>query len=157
MKKRMMFAAAVLSIGLMATPISAEDVTAGLDLDSMSVEDLVLLRDAVNQKIGEKGGDNILGKGVYEVGVDIKAGRYKFTCAPYTEYGFANLCVYNSKEEYDQDESKDNFEDVVQLDYDEESDGQNPGMLSLKDGQALYISTGSAIIEEIDASWAPEE
>ena len=63
MKKKIMLAAAVLSIGLMATSISAEDVTAGLDLDSMSVEDLVLLRDAVNQKIGEKGGDNILPEG----------------------------------------------------------------------------------------------
>ena len=147
MKKRMMFAVAVLSIGLMATPISAEDVTAGLDLDSMSVEDLVLLRDAVNQKIGEKGGDNILPEGTYEVGVDIKPGHYKAYCCP--GYDLANFNVYESKEAC---QATDNpVQDSVGI------DDHDAAMINLEEGEWLTVTWGSAIIEEVNASWAPEE
>ena len=146
MKKRMIFVAAILSIGLMATPISAEDVTAGLDLDSMSVEDLVLLRDAVNQKIGEKGGDNIIGEGIFEVGVDIKAGSFKVIC---NSDDMVNFYIYDDKEAYD---SLDMSQQVLVHEGDKEC-----GILNLKNGQVVSVSLGSAIIEEVNASWAPEE
>lgn len=151
MKKRMIFAATVLSIGLMATPISAEDVTAGLDLDSMSVEDLVLLRDAVNQKIGEKGGDNIIGEGIFEVGVDIKAGHYK-VCGASDYEGYTTLETYANM-----DDCKNQENEIESLDLYGSEEGYDKGNLSLKDGQFLLIWRGSAVIEEIDASWAPEE
>lgn len=147
MKKRMMFAAAVLSIGLMATPISAEDVTAGLDLDSMSVEDLVLLRDAVNQKIGEKGGDNILPEGTYEVGVDIRPGAFKVYCCP--GYSYSRLNMYENKEKLGDYDSY----AYVQV----STDDGDAGLANLDEGEWLDVIGGSAIIEEINASWAPEE
>ena len=45
----------------------------------MSTEDLVSLRDSINAEIANKGGDNIIGEGVYTVGTDIKAGNFKVT------------------------------------------------------------------------------
>lgn len=147
MKKRMIFAAAVLSIGLMATPISAEDVTAGLDLDSMSVEDLVLLRDAVNQKIGEKGGDNILPEGTYEVGVDIRPGSFKVYCCP--GYSYSRLNMYENKEKLGDYDSY----AYVQV----STDDGDAGLVNLDEGEWLDVIGGSAIIEEVNASWTPEK
>lgn len=35
-------------------------------------------------------------------------------------------------------------------------DVKNGGILNLKDGQYVSVSTGSAIIEEVNPSWKPE-
>ena len=65
----------ILAIGLgmsllLSTPIMAD--VPDIDLASMSTEDLVSLRDSINAEIANKGGDNIIGEGVYTVGTDIK-------------------------------------------------------------------------------------
>lgn len=60
---------------LVATPVMASDI----DLASMSTEDLVALKDSINEEIVNRGGDNIIGEGTYVVGTDIKAGNFKVT------------------------------------------------------------------------------
>ena len=72
----------ILAIGLgmsllLSTPVMAD--VPDIDLASMSTEDLVSLRDSINAEIANKGGDNIIGEGVYTIGVDIKAGNFKVT------------------------------------------------------------------------------
>ena len=68
----------VLVTSLLATPVMAEN-NFGVDLESMSLEDLISLKDAVNERIAAKGGDNVIGQGTYVVGTDIKAANFKIT------------------------------------------------------------------------------
>lgn len=44
---------------LTAIPVMASDI----DLSSMSTEDLVALKDSINEEIANRGGDNIIGEG----------------------------------------------------------------------------------------------
>lgn len=145
-RKSTILAAIVLATSIIATPVYAAD-TAGLDLDSMSVEDLVSLRDTINAKIGEKGGDNVLPQGTYEVGKDIKAGSFKVMCC--AGYDMSCFNVYSSKEDHD------NMENVVQdsVSYDK----GDSAMINLDEGDYLDVTWGSAVVEEVtNASWAPD-
>lgn len=149
----------ILAIGLgmsllLSTPIMAD--VPDIDLASMSTEDLVSLRDSINAEIANKGGDNIIGEGVYTVGTDIKAGNFKVT--PMKGYdGRTSFYIFKDSSEYD-DYKGGNYDAgdcVIDLSgYDE--DCKDSGNLVLKDGEILYIDRGNAIIEEVDPSWKPE-
>lgn len=147
MKRRTIILTVALATSMIYSPTYAADTT-GLNLDSMSVEDLVALRDTINAKIGEKGGDNVLPQGTYEVGKDIKAGSFKVTCC--AGYDMSCFNVYSSKEDHD------NLENAVQdsVSY----DGGDSAMINLDDGEYLDVTWGSAVIEEIsNASWMPDK
>ena len=145
-RKSTIIAAMILATSMIATPVYAAD-TAGLDLDSMSVEDLVGLRDTINAKIGEKGGDNIISQGVYEVGVDIKASNFKVINVKDDQF---NIYIYASKEDY---ESYTTSEQILL--YSDDTDG---GIMNLKEGEIVSVTSGSAVIEEIsNASWMPDK
>lgn len=149
----------ILAIGLgmsllLSTPIMAD--VPDIDLASMSTEDLVSLRDSINAEIANKGGDNIIGEGVYTVGTDIKAGNFKVT--PMKGYdGRTSFYIFKDSSEYDdyKDGNYDAGDCVIDLDSYEEND-TDFGNLVLKDGEILYIDRGNAIIEEVDPSWKPE-
>lgn len=47
---------------LTAIPVMASDI----DLSSMSTEDLVALKDSINEEIANRGGDNIIGEGLIQ-------------------------------------------------------------------------------------------
>lgn len=146
MKKKMIVASMIAAVTLFTAPVQASEQSA-IDYDSMSVEDLIALRDEINSKIAEKGGDNIITKGDYEVGVDIRAGSFKVFCSG---DDCVNFYIYDSKEDLE------NYESSQQvLVYNDDTAG---GMLNLKEGQIVSISTGAAIIEEItNASWMPDK
>lgn len=131
-----------------ATPVMAE--APDIDLTSMSTEDLTTLRDSVNTEIANRGGDNIITKGLYVVGTDIKAANFKvfYYGDKSDENDCVNFYIYDNKDNYD------NYEmDGQVLLYSDDKDG---GILNLKDGQYVSVSTGSAIIEEVAPSWKPE-
>ena len=149
MMKKTVIASMVLAIGLLAVPVMAGN-DFGIDLASMSLEDLVSLKDAVNEEIATKGGDNVLGAGIYEVGVDIKASSFKLTS--YEGSDSANIIIYDSKESMEADDNV--FYTFMY--YDEEKETQESTIINLKDGQILE-TTGSLIIEDASKSfWTPE-
>ncbi|WP_195978362.1 hypothetical protein [Blautia luti] len=130
---------------LTATPVMASDI----DLSSMSADELTILRDSVVQALADKSGDNIITQGLYEVGTDIKATNFKvFYYGNSTDdTDCVNFYIYNSKEDYDNYTS-----DSQLLIYADDKDG---GILNLKEGQYILVSTGAAVIEEINPSWQP--
>ena len=116
----------ILAIGLgmsllLSTPVMAD--VPDIDLASMSTEDLVSLRDSINAEIANKGGDNIIGEGVYTIGVDIKAGNFKVT--PMKGYdGRTSFYIFKDSSEYD-DYKGGNYNSgdcVIDLDSYEEND-----------------------------------
>lgn len=146
MMKKTIIASMVLAIGLLAVPVMASEQSA-IDLDSMGLEELVALRDEINTKIADLGGDNVLPQGTYEVGKDIKAGKYKVTCCE--GYDLACFNVYPTKEEHDA------MENVINGSVASE-DGDS-AMMNIDDGEWLDVTWGSLVVEEIKASWMPEE
>lgn len=150
MRKRVMLATA-LAMGLCLSPISYAAESNGIDLDSMDLNALIELRDLANEKIAEKGGDNTIGEGVYEVGVDIKATSFKVTPIPDDSSDYVNFYIYPNREAYEAYENSDQL-----LLYNNEEYTSNFGILNLKDGQIIALSTGSAILEESKPSWAPD-
>lgn len=146
-RKSTILAAMILATSMIATPVYAAD-TAGLDLDSMSVEDLVSLRDTINAKIGEKGGDNVLPEGKYEVGKDIKAGNFKIMCC--AGYESAIVYVFTSKEEEDQGNADQHVGVTL-------ADGDS-GVINLENGEIVSVVDASVVIENVsDASWVPDK
>ena len=145
MMKKTIIASMVLAIGLITSPVMASEQST-IDYDSMSTEELVALRDEINAQIADRGGDNVLPQGTYEVGKDIKAGQYKvFGCKGYDSSCFN---VYSSKEDHD---AKGN---AVQGSVSYE-DGDSE-MMNIDDGEYLDVTWGSLVVEEISASWMGE-
>lgn len=142
---------AIAIIGLAAVLIvSAVDANAAetsIDIEGMSVEEMVKLRDELNVKIAENGGDNVIVEGVYVVGTDIKASNFKVTCNG--EDGVMFQIV--SEDEYDGTNTSVDAGRYFIL-YDGES-----GALNLKEGEVLIVTAGSeyAVIEEVKTNFAP--
>lgn len=145
----------ILAIGLgmsllLSTPIMAD--VPDIDLTSMSTEDLISLKNSIDSEIGTRGGDNIIGQGTYEVGVDIKAANFKLTSVQNADYTSTYIYIYNSKEDMEADKESDDY--IIYYDA-EESGTVRSANLNLKDGQFVKISGDSAVIEEAKASWQP--
>lgn len=142
---------AIAIIGLAAVLIvSAVDANAAetsIDIEGMSVEEMVKLRDELNAKIAENGGDNVITEGDYVVGTDIKASNFKVTGHGES---FVMFTVVSS-ENYNGDDTNTDGARYMIL-YDGES-----GTLNLKEGEVLMVTAGSdyAVIEEVKANFAP--
>lgn len=150
MRKRVMLATA-LAMGLCLSPISYAAESNGIDLDSMDLNALIELRDLANEKIAEKGGDNTIGYGVYEAGVDIKATSFKVTPIPNGSDTYLNFYIFANREAYE------SLDDSGSLSLDSnEEDGFQVGNLNLKEGQIVWLTNGAAILEESKPSWAPD-
>lgn len=142
---------AIAIIGLAAVLIvSAVDANAAetsINIEGMSVEEMVKLRDELNAKIAENGGDNVITEGDYVVGTDIKASNFKVTCNG--EDGIMFTIV--SEDEYDGMNTSSDAGRYFIL-YDGES-----GTLNLKEGEVVMVAAGTsyAIIEEVKTNFAP--
>ena len=146
MMKKTIIASMVLVTSLLATPVMAEN-NFGVDLESMSLEDLISLKDAVNEQIAAKGGDNVFGAGVK----DIKAASFKLICYEGTE--LTDVFIYENEDAMTSNEPI--FRDY--LNYDDKKTSQESCVINLKDGQSLK-ATGTLLIEDAStAFWAPEE
>ena len=73
MKRKNVFGILCGACLLVATPVMASDI----DLASMSTEDLVALKDSINEEIANRGGDNIIGEGTYVSEQTLKLGLSK--------------------------------------------------------------------------------
>ena len=115
------------------------------------MDQLIALRDRINIEIAEQGGDNVIGKGTYEVGVDIKTGYYEIICSKGAQYGFINVELYQTRDDYN---SKNNRE-VSQIYYNKENpEDSEKATVNLKEGNILILS-GEGIVQIIDPSWKP--
>lgn len=151
-RKSTVIAAIALATTMMVTPVFAYDAVE-IDMDElreMNTEDLISMRDAINSVIAEKGGDNIIGSGVYEVGTDIKAANFKLTCIKGGSSVYVTL--YENKEAENSGDSI-----LYQGIRNDENTGTSEAVnLNLKDGEILSID-GTAIIEDASGSfWAPD-
>lgn len=132
--------AVVMSIGIAGTCFAAD-----VDLKSMSIEELIALRDEVIAEINEKVNpvDDVIGAGVFVVGTDIKEGIFNLTVISDT---FGAVKLYESKEMYDEGET------IL---------WKNPAQgdmvtVNLHEGMVLEIGGFScSIVEQVKPSWAP--
>ena len=106
----------MVSVILCTVMLNTSIYASEIDLSSLSMEQLIDLRTSINTFIAENGGENVIGKGTYEVGVDIMPGYYKIVCSKNAGYGFINVETYPTKEEY---ENNENWE-VSQIYYNDE-------------------------------------
>lgn len=144
----------MLAVSISVTAMSEE---AEIDLASLSLEELIELRDSATQEIYSRIGfsfeDNQIGSGYYVVGEDIKAGQYEFICTISEkdfDYGsesmeyVGTIWIISGTEE--------NAEKLFE--YYGIPVGQKI-MFELEDGQMLVIGRCSGMIQEYNHSWAP--
>ena len=155
-RKNTVIAAIVLATTMITTPVLASEAV-NIDLDSMSIDELMNLKGEVDQKIADKGGDNTIGQGVYYVGTDIKVGNFKITPMSDMHDVCVNIAIYNDEETYKNDTSQENYDDFIKLWKPDEGEKPQSGNLNLKEGQIMCIWCGEAIIEESHASWMPDK
>jgi len=127
------------------------------DLSTMTMEDLIALRDAITTEIYSRLGfsfeDEQIGAGSYLVGEDIKAGKYEFICT-YSETRtqrssgevsyLGTVWILNSED--------DNAQTLFE--YGDIPIGQKI-MFELEEGQILTIGRCGGLIAEYNHSWAP--
>lgn len=123
-----------------------------VDFGSMTTDELIDLRDALNVEIANRIGneDSLIYVGRYVVGEDIKAGRYVINFLSKedsidTEYG--TVVIYYTEED---DRSMTMNKDVLYFPLGED------GCIELADGNVVYIKEAAASIHSIaKPSWAP--
>lgn len=144
------------SMIMLVQPVCAE--IPEIDYGSMSNEELITLRDTINEKIAENGGDNIIGSGVYTVGEDIKSGSYKLI-ANINDGSSVHASIFDSAEEYNSYKNNEGgmYSSWFILSRTSDDGGSEQTSIQLSDGQVFLIEQGSAIIEKIKASWMPDE
>ena len=153
MKKRVgIILSVILASTMTMTPVYA---TENIDLDSMSVEDLVALQKKISEKLEEMNWKDpewdIIPQGIYKVGTDIKAGQFKVEAIKDT----VSIKLYESEDIYKEDDY--GYEARYPLYYDEETGESDSAFLSLSDGQIVAIEYASAYIKEVtNASWMPD-
>lgn len=151
MKKRVgIILSAILASTMAMTPVYA---TESIDLDSMSVEDLVALQKKISEKLEEMGEAetswDIIPRGVYAVGTDIKAGSFEFIAYD----ADVTVWIFDSEDSY----KKVSPLQTEYLGYDDETGERQSALLNLSDGQIIEISLASAIVKEVtNASWMPD-
>lgn len=132
--------ALVMSIGIAGTCFAAD-----ADLKSMSVEELISLRDEIIVELNEKLNpvNDTIGTGTFLVGRDIKAGVFNLT-QELDEYGAVK--IYASEEDYTEGKT---------FSWENPSKGTTC-TANLKDGMVIELVkfTGS-IVEQTKPSWAP--
>lgn len=117
----------------------------GPDLASMSLDDLLVLRQNIESEITERlASDNsLIYPGVYLVGKDIKEGTYLITGMFSDDYGMQVL-VYPSESDYE-NRNYDGY-DLKLGEYQ---------YVTLKTGMVLQIYLGNARVQAVEQSWKP--
>lgn len=128
--------AATLTVG--TTPVMAGKDTKA-DIENMELDDLLELKEMINEAIENKGGSNLLPQGTYIVGIDIEAGQYDFTAKE-------ELTIYI----YDTAESN-KYSDCGFL-YPDDVFGINA-----KDGMKICVNYGSGTLDKTVRSFAPKK
>lgn len=152
-----------MSVMLMSATVCAEETeasTVDIDLESMTSEELLSLKEAVMSEINSRDDlVEIIPQGAYVTGVDIKEGDYLLTTR---NDEIVYVGVFGSEDDYAQylkwkadseNEKRPTIETDASLWTDEDS-----VTVRLKENNVLYISTNNAVItstEDNKPSWAP--
>lgn len=147
------FLAVLITCILLIVPAFAETI----DLSSMSLDELIQLQDAVNTAISERLGfgfdDSKIGMGYYDVGVDIKPGKYDLICT-FAEMEY--LAYSNSEQSKCMvaviSDGTDDAEAISEFYY--IAAGQQISV-ELEEGNVLVIARGNFLIRTSEHSWAP--
>lgn len=127
------------------------------DLSSMSLDELIQLRNAVNIAINEQldsgFSDSKIGMGYYDVGVDIKPGKYDLICS----FAEMEYLSYNNSEQSKcvvvvMSDRSDDAEVISEFYY--IATGQQISV-ELEEGNVLVIARGNFLIQSSEHSWAP--
>lgn len=142
----------ILVLLLFSTSAGAESI----DLESMSMDELIAIKNAVTDEIYSRLDfsfeDTKIGAGYYLVGEDIKAGKYEFICTSAEteslssgqEWSQGIVCVVSSVDE--------DAEKVVE--FGEIQVGEKY-KFELEEGQVLVIVRCNGLIQEYSHSWTP--
>ena len=159
MKKKIITTIAALCLSALPLNVSAtaSETTStsasasGIDLSNLSLEQLMDLKRELNIMIAEKGGDNIIGEGVYEVGVDIKPGKYDLvrSTIAYQDRGTLYAELYLTRADY---KNRENYKSIYVT---SDEDTLESVHLNLKEGNILMLDE-EGIIYENTHSWAVE-
>lgn len=142
----------VLAAMLTAVILMSVPVVADFDLSSMTLDELVDLKNEISKEIQDRiTEEGNFGGGGYLVGTDIKAGHYVYT--PINN-GAAYISLFPDKEAFDKSrETQEATEAILsQQVYEVNHDCLS---LNLEDGQYLYVNGGPGILTENNASWLP--
>ena len=132
------FFAVLLLLTTLFTPAVAEE----LDLDGMSLEELLAMQSSIQQAIEKKisGSGEILPEGEYVVGEDIKAGKYIFTVISAKFYDQSNEFSSRCHVKVYSEEDKRIIQDADRLQV------GDLVYLNLSDGMKLSVSYGYGTI-----------
>lgn len=123
-----------------------------VDIDSMTMDELIELRDAITKKINSSYGEDAetIYHGRYIVGKTIKPGQYILVfykdATVNKSYTSGEVMIAEDTESYDnRDYISDNFFDFGEECY-----------VDLKDGMVMFLNYAPAIIRPVEKpSWAP--
>lgn len=144
------FIVCLLLVVLSVTPALAEEY----DVSSLSTEELLTLLENVRLELSERISlveDNRIGRGVYIVGKDIKAGTYDFLCLDTELYDSGK--AMNSIRLYTVAEDGISQGECLWRVDDTPIDGHF--VMSLSEGTILDIGQCSGVLTETQPSWAP--
>ena len=99
--KKVIIVAVLLSAIIGTTNVSA--AVAGIDISGLSSEELIELREEIDNKLFDNGEADTINPGIYIVGKDIKPGTYELSSKAIDLDDVTFVYVYSSKENYDND------------------------------------------------------
>ncbi len=134
-----------------AYPVMAAET----DLSSMTLDELVELRNSITQEILARTADEemeTIPAGVYVAGTDIKVGSYTITVS---EDGNVAMFIYENEDAFNSTTKSGNTERALPL-FDTFLMHSGSATANLKEGQVLRLS-GEAYIQNNTSSWAVTE
>lgn len=137
-------------VGWAEETTEAESSVVDIDLSSYTLDQLVGLRNDINELIDEGLGetDNI-GTGYYVAGDDIRVGSYEIFPARES----VSITIFLKLQDYN---NRTFYPDLANLSFtlDYEEGADKSSTISLKEGNVLEIH-GDAVIKTVKPSWAP--
>ena len=151
--KKVIIVAVLLAAIIGTTNVSA--AVAGIDISGLSNEELVELREEIDQKLFDNGETDTINEGVYVVGKDIKAGTYELSSKAIESIDWTFVYVYNSKEDCDKGHKSARESYIVgNRDSNEtELDEYHSVSVTLEESNVISIEENTCLIKPYEASW----
>ena len=151
--KKVIIVAVLLAAIIGTTNVSA--AVAGIDISGLSSEELIELREEIDNKLLDNGEVDTINPGVYIVGKDIKPGTYELSSKAIDLDDVTFVYVYSSKENYDNDH--DDYDTSCQVGVwtsdSVEPDEYHSVSVSLEEGNVISIEENTCLIKPYEASW----
>lgn len=128
----------------------------GIDMEAMSTDALLALREQLSAEINERLGDDnaLIGDGVYVAGVDIKPGMYQITCAAAFDDREFYINLFKTIEDYETYDSNRWENDDYRFFQAALYEG-GMATVNLTDGMTMEIYNGIGRVEAVKPEWMP--